>query len=386
MAEGEFRYYDFFAGGGMARTGLGEKWRCLFANDICGKKANSYRRNFGSSPEYVCMDVRSVSLDMLPGTPRLVWASFPCQDLSLAGSGGGLRAERSGAFWPFWNLVEGLAAEKREPDIAVLENVTGAITSHGGRDFRAILEAVASLGYLAGPLIVDAVHFVPQSRPRLFIVAVKKTIPIPDELMADAPSRIWCSNRLKAACDELEPSLKKSCVWWRMPPPKKRRRTLSSIVEDDPREVQWHTREETDYLLSLMSPVNLRKVRDAQALETRIAGTVYKRMRLDRQGAKVQRAEVRFDQISGCLRTPTGGSSRQTLLIVEGRKIRSRLLSNREAARLMGLPDKYKLPDNYNEGYHLLGDGVAVPVVRHLAEHILEPILIAAQREAQQAA
>ena len=55
--------------------------------------------------------------------------------------------------------------------------------------------------------------------------------------------------------------------------------------------------------------------------------------------------------------------------------IRTRLLSPREAARLMGLSDDYLLPANYNEAYHLIGDGVAVPAVRFLAEHILEPVL-----------
>jgi DNA (cytosine-5)-methyltransferase 1 len=41
----------------------------------------------------------------------------------------------------------------------------------------------------------------------------------------------------------------------------------------------------------------------------------------------------------------------------------------------MGLPDDYVLPANYNEAYHLTGDGVVVPVVRHLAANIFEPIL-----------
>jgi len=89
----------------------------------------------------------------------------------------------------------------------------------------------------------------------------------------------------------------------------------------------------------------------------------------------VQRAEIRFDDVAGCLRTPAGGSSRQVIMVVEGKRIRSRLLSPREAARLMGLPDSYLLPKNYNAAYHLAGDGVAVPVVRHLAQHLLEPLL-----------
>ena len=111
-----------------------------------------------------------------------------------------------------------------------------------------------------------------------------------------------------------------------------------------------------------------------------MVGGVYKRTRLDEEGNKVQRAEVRFDDIAGCLRTPSGGSSRQSILVVEGRRIRSRLLSPREAARLMGLPDSYRLPPNYNDAYPIAGDGVAVPVVRHLAEHIFEPLLQHAQR------
>ena len=62
-------------------------------------------------------------------------------------------------------------------------------------------------------------------------------------------------------------------------------------------------------------------------------------------------------------------------MVVDGAEVKSRLISGRETARLMGLPDDYKLPDNYNEAYHLTGDGVVVPVVRHLAAHIFEPIV-----------
>ena len=63
-----------------------------------------------------------------------------------------------------------------------------------------------------------------------------------------------------------------------------------------------------------------------------------------------------------------------------------RLISSRETARLMGLPDDYVLPENYNEAYHLTGDGVVVPVVRHLAEHIFEPILNTVHQPAKAAA
>jgi len=88
---------------------------------------------------------------------------------------------------------------------------------------------------------------------------------------------------------------------------------------------------------------------------------------------------VRFDQVSGCLRTPVGGSSRQVIVLVEGKRIRSRLLSPREAARLMGVPEDYPLPPNYNDAYHLFGDGLAVPVVSWLEQHLLRPMALSCE-------
>jgi DNA (cytosine-5)-methyltransferase 1 len=147
------------------------------------------------------------------------------------------------------------------------------------------------------------------------------------------------------------------------------------LIEEKPLGVRWHTADETRYLMSLMSEVNLRKVESAKALGRRVVGGVYRRTRPDEHGEKRQRAEIRFDDVAGCLRTPRGGSSRQTIMVVDGVKVRSRLLSAREAARLMGLDDTYVLPKNYNDAYHVCGDGVATPVVRYIAEHVLEPIL-----------
>jgi DNA (cytosine-5)-methyltransferase 1 len=124
----------------------------------------------------------------------------------------------------------------------------------------------------------------------------------------------------------------------------------------------------------MMSEINLAKVETAKHAKKRMVGTIYKRTRWE-HGIKVQRAEIRFDDVAGCLRTPAGGSSRQLIMVVEGETIRSRLISARETARLMGLSESYKLPEKYNQAYHLTGDGVAVPVVRFLAENIFNPIV-----------
>ena len=161
--------------------------------------------------------------------------------------------------------------------------------------------------------------------------------------------------------------------------------TVANIIEAVPTLVKWHTPVQTKRLLGMMSPCNAKKVRTAQKSGVLQVGTIYRRTRPNERGVKVQRAEVRFDAVAGCLRTPRGGSSRQTILTVHGTRVRSRLLSAREAARLMGLPDTYRLPNNYNDAYHLAGDGVAVPVVRHLCENIFEPILVANHAEVMQA-
>ena len=136
----------------------------------------------------------------------------------------------------------------------------------------------------------------------------------------------------------------------------------------------------------MMSDANRRKVSATQLEGQRVVGAVYRRTRPDEKGIKQQRAEVRFDGLAGCLRTPGGGSSRQTIIVVEGGNIRSRLLSSREAARLMGLPDTYKMPRRYNEAYHLAGDGVCVSVVRFLASVLLEPLADAQARKLLMAA
>ncbi len=372
--EEKLPFYEFFAGGGMARLGLRHRWHCTFANDSCTKKAAAYWLNFGEAPELSVRDIREVTPGDLPGEPQLVWASFPCQDLSLAGNGAGLKGERSGTFWPFWKLMQGLAKENRPARLIVLENVVGAITSNRGHDFRVILQTLSDAGYRAGALVIDAIHFVPQSRPRLFILAVDSRAKVLSSLRTEAPNPFWHPAALRAAYAELPIGVRKSWEWWHLPLPPAGHLTLSDIIEPNPDAVVWHSAAETKRLLQMMSQPNREKVEKAKRLRRQVIGTIYRRTRLNQSGQKVQRAEVRFDQISGCLRTPVGGSSRQTVLVVEGETIRSRLLSPREAARLMGVPDEYKLPQKYNEAYHLMGDGLVVPVVQWLEQHLLSPL------------
>jgi DNA (cytosine-5)-methyltransferase 1 len=380
-----FKFYEFFAGGGMARAGLGPAWTCLFANDFDHRKSDSYKRQWGARG-LKTSDVRALTLNDIPGESDLAWASFPCQDLSLAGGGAGLKGDRSGTFWPFWQLMTELISDHRAPRIIALENVCGTLTSHGGKDFAAICSAFAKADYRFGAMVIDASRFVPQSRPRLFVVGARKDCIVPNGLTQAGPSSLWHPRGLRAAYDIVPAAARANWLWWSPPPPSQRTKVLADMIEETPSDVAWHAAPETQRILAMMSDVNRAKVEAAKSVGHRLVGTLYKRTRFDGHGGKVQRAEVRFDDVAGCLRTPAGGSSRQSILVVEGKTVRTRLLSGRETARLMGLPESYRLPEKYNEAYHLTGDGVVVPVVRHLAQHIFEPIALTAADKARAAA
>jgi len=367
-------FYEFFAGGGMVRAGLGSKWRCLYANDFDHRKGHTYRENWGDG-ELRTADIRSQTVDDIPEIADLSWASFPCQDLSLAGGGAGLKGDRSGTFWPFWNLMKDLIKNGRAPQLIVLENVCGTLTSHGGKDFTTICNSFRQAGYVFGAMVIDASLFLPQSRPRLFVIGAKRGMEILPGLTAEGPLMPWHTKTLKTAYNSLPKKTKDEWIWWNLPLPPSRKAIFAEIIEDSDDAITWFSPGKTQELLDMMSDINQKKVFDAQSQGRKIVGCVYKRTRPDENGRKIQRAEIRFDDMSGCLRTPAGGSSRQVVVIVDGKSIRARLITSRETARLMGLPDDYKLPNNYNEAYHLTGDGVAVPVVRYLSQHIFEPLL-----------
>lgn len=358
-------FYEFFAGGGMARLGLGAGWACGFANDFDPVKSATYRANFADAADHFCEgDVWKLSADDLPGRADLAWASSPCQDFSLAGGRAGLQGGRSSAFFGFWRLMEALDDAGRAPRLIVIENVTGLLTSHGGADFAALGAALAARGYRFGALEIDAATVLPQSRPRVFVIASREA---PAHLTGDSP---FHTRAVRAAHAALPGEVAAHWTWWRLRAPPSRNTDLAALLEPDGR-VAWHSPEETARLVELMGPLHRARLAAASG---RAVGAVFRRTRIE-DGRSTQRAEVRFDGLAGCLRTPRGGSSRQAIVVVEKGAVRSRLLTPREAARLMGLPDSYALPRTATGALHVAGDGVAVPVVRWLAGELLEPLL-----------
>jgi DNA (cytosine-5)-methyltransferase 1 len=358
---------EFFAGGGLARLGLEPDFQCVFANDIDPAKAAAYRVAFGGA-EIVEGDIWRLAPNAMPTGAALAWASFPCQDLSLAGARGGLSAPRSGAFWGFHRLIEKLGADA--PGVLALENVSGLLSSHAGADFTALVHALDALGYRVGALEIDAALFTPQSRSRLFIVASRH---VPAHLAMSGPAEPFHTPGLRNVVARLPDGLRKRFVWWRLAAPAKRNTSLADLLESDPQSTPWRSEEQTQAVLAQMSELQRARVAAIAASGKAQVGAVFRRIRTE-HGERVQRAEARFDGLAGCLRTPAGGSSKQMLLFVDGERIRSRLVSPREAARLMGAPEHYPLPAGATAALHLLGDGVCVPVVRWLAGNLLAPL------------
>lgn len=358
--------YEFFAGGGLAGLGL-TGFRTLFANDLDPMKARAWHDNHPEA-ELHLGDVWDLTPADLPGRADLAWASSPCQDLSLAGARGGLEARRSGAFWGFWALMRGLIADGRAPGVIVIENVCGLLSSGKGADFTAVCSALVEAGYRVGALEIDAALWLPQSRPRLFIVATRDA-----GLDKGAAGGPFHTPRLMAAEARLPQAVRDAWVWWRLTPQPRRNHDLAALLEPDDA-VHWFNDAETRALSDLMAPLHQARLAQILASGERRVGAAYRRVRAE-AGGKAQRLEVRFDGLAGCLRTPAGGSSRQYVVLCEEGRVRMRRLTGREAARLMGVGDDYRLPSSESAALKLMGDAVAVPVVRALAEQLLHPLL-----------
>ena len=266
-------------------------------------------------------------------------------------------------FLGFGPVIRALGADAPAPPVIVIENVVGLLTSHRGDDFTALCGALGEEGYRFGALEIDAAAFVPQSRPRVFVIATR----LPTGRLEGASA--FHTRAVRKAAARLPEDLKARWIWWAAPSPPARNTDLSVVLEPDAA-VTWNSADRTEKLLALMAPAHRQAVEARVKAGERAVGAVFRRMR-----GGDQRAEVRFDGLAGCLRTPRGGSSRQTLLVIDQGEIRSRLVTSREGARLMGLPDTYRLPSSQTAGLQVIGDGVAAPVVRWLAETLLEPLV-----------
>ena len=358
------RVLEFFAGIGLARMGLEDAgFRVAWANDYEPDKKAMYDAQFGESPEhaFVLGDIGKVKAGDLPRDADLAWASSPCTDLSLAGTRAGLAGTQSGTFWHFTKLLRELGDDR--PEAVVLENVVGLATSHGGDDLTAAIKEFNDLGYSVDVLAIDARRFLPQSRPRLFLVGAQN----PPEDVAEQNSELRPDWLQWVYGDK---SLRTHRA--KLPrPPAPKTEGLGEFVEDlaldDER---WWDAERTEAFTMSLSPTQ----RDRVMALKRSGGVKYRTAyRRTRNGVAVW--EVRADDISGCLRTARGGSSKQAVVRLGNKRLQVRWMTPREYARLMGAGDYDLSAARNNQALFGFGDAVAVPAVSWLAENYLMPLV-----------
>lgn len=358
----EFTVAEYFAGIGLMRLGLDQAgWSTVFANDIDRKKLEMYAHHFGESPDFILGDIHDLNAKSVPKT-LLATASFPCNDLSLAGARKGLAGQHSSAFWGFIRILEEMGV--RRPPMVLLENVAGFLTSNEGSDLCEALMALNRLGYSVDAFIIDAVRFVPQSRQRLFIVGNRHVA----SRMEETPSLLQSELRPAALADFI---LWHPEINWNLrtlPALPRSEARLDDIVEElSPNSAAWWSEERCNYLLNQMSPKH-RLIADAMISGREITyATVFRRVR-----ATGSMAELRTDGIAGCLRTPRGGSGRQILFVAGKGTFQVRLLTARECSRLMGAGE-FKLNVPLNQALFGFGDAVCVPAVRWIADNYLTP-------------
>jgi DNA (cytosine-5)-methyltransferase 1 len=207
------------------------------------------------------------------------------------------------------------------------------------------------VGYGHATVEIDARHFLPQSRPRIFVIGAQGRSNADVQALVD-----------QAAL------------------PKRNIDLIDVLDLDSDRRPGEFPPAEVERHLRMMSPAQRARLEEARSTGRPIAGPFARRMRGPKSGEREQRVEVRLDGLANALRVASGGgSSKQFVLIATGAGVRMRPIQPREAARLMGLFDDYVLPSNRLEALSLCGDGVVVPVVQWLAENVLEPLLAGAE-------
>ncbi len=333
----------------------------VFANDISPTKAQMYGLNFGSA-DFVLGDITLLNGTDIPNA-EVATASFPCTDLSLAGNRAGLSGRESGSLGEFLRILQEMG--NRRPTAVMLENVAGFATSKGGRDLLATLEALNELGYSCDIVVLDARHFVPQSRLRLFLIGAANPPDTPCELDQKTPLRPkWVPHLLA-----MSPHLRMFSL--PLPPlPTCSGKTLDDVAESlSPTDPVWWDDQSTARFLDSLSRIN-----EARVTTLRHGSHVSRRSAYRRTRAGRAMWEVRSDSISGCLRTTRGGSSRQAL--VEGGlgELRVRWMTATEYARLQGAPGFQwgEMPET--QARFALGDAVCVPAVAWLAKNYLVPL------------
>lgn len=319
----QFTFIDLFAGIGGIKLPFQELGgKCVFSSEWNPKAKQTYEANFGEIPYG---DITKINKNEIPAHDILL-AGFPCQAFSIAGERKGFSDEK-GRGNLFFQIREILNIKK--PKAFLLENVKNLQSHDNGNTFKIIVESLHDLGYSVLYKILNSVEYgnVPQNRERIYIIGFR------DE------------------CDwerSLKPSSSKAFHW---PDPQKLHFTVRDLLEENVGEEFFYE-----------------KFNCYKELKTLVTNkdTVY----------QWRRVYVRENKNNVCpTLTANMGTGGHNVPLILDKNNRIRKLTPRECAKLQGFPERYKLPNIANSHlYKQFGNSVTVPVIKRIAQKLLEVI------------
>ena len=308
----EITFIDLFCGIGgfrLALESLGA--RCVFSCDKDRQARKTYQANFGEEPEG---DITTIAADSIPDF-NILCGGFPCQPFSIAGKQRGFKDARGTLFFEIVRIVKA-----KQPEVVFLENVPNLARHDNGNTLRVILDTLDGLGYNVHYQILNAAHYgVPQIRKRIYFVCFRK------DLQVD----------------------------FSFPEP-----TFEDVAVED------YLEENVDekYYLDINSITFYKPDTDVRQLDTYRMGYIGSIS----QGRRVYGVKGCAPTFVVSARGPAGSTE---AYYINGRV---RRLTPYESKRIMGFPDDFIFPVKEERIYQQLGNSVAVPVVRMIAEKIVE--------------
>lgn len=191
MSTQHWTFIDLFAGIGGTRIAFEEAGcKCVFSSEWDKFAQITYEANFGEKPRG---DIRQITSDEIPDHNILV-AGFPCQPFSISGVS---KKKALGKPHGFDEPTQGTlffeikrVIKDKRPEAFFLENVRHLKSHDQGNTYRIILETLQNeLGYTVYDKVIDADKYVPQHRPRIYIVGFRDftLFNFPVNVVADKP-------------------------------------------------------------------------------------------------------------------------------------------------------------------------------------------------------
>lgn len=423
------RFIDLFAGIGGIRKGFeqaceakGIKAKCVFTSEIKPHAIEVLRQNHPD--EYIYGDITQVDVKTIPDFDVLL-GGFPCQAFSVAGKRKGFEDTRGTLFFDVARILK-----EKKPKGFILENVEGLVnhnkkeaTAEYGDTLGVILSTLTELGYKVSWRVLNAKDFgVPQDRKRVYIVGSRHVAPnlnifekshktigsILERNRACAKSSFvnkllahYTVNELagKSIKDKRggDNNIHSWDIEYKGPVSQQQKALLNAMLKER-RKHCWAEEYGIDWMDGM--PLTLNMIRtffNDEYLEEMLEDLAAKRYivkEYPKRRIKVGNVYVReqdpslplgYNIVAGKMSfevskildpndiAPTlVAMDMQHLYVVDGKGLRT--LTLREGLRLFGYPDSYKLDVPKDLGYDLLGNTVVVPVIKAVAERLLDNV------------